>query len=189
MQKGHLHKAERSAGMSNAAKCLPATLWGFHYWNCTTLRENLMCWSFGISSQSKQHMVSPVRNLKKAKSSPSPHSDTHLPSPLPSLPLFKKSTFCPFQQGACRSSSAGLQDFPCSGHPMEPYLTTISSHYVIQYCLQHSVTGDKYLVDQHLLELGVDIFNDTCHLLVLGDTTHELWRSDKVVACNNIKDS
>ena len=189
MQKGHLHKAERSAGMSNAAKCLPATLWGFHYWNCTTLREKpdvLKFWhqftikaAHGVTSQKPE----------KAKSSPSPHSDTHLPSPLPSLPLFKKSTFCPFQQGACRSSLAGLQDFPCSGHPMEPYLTTISSHYVIQYCLQHSVTGDKYLVDQHLLELGVDIFNDACHLLVLGDTTHELWRSDKVVACNNIKDS
>ena len=30
-----------------------------------------------------------------------------------------------------------------------------------------SVTG--YLVDQHLLELGVDILNDACNLLVLGD--------------------
>ena len=39
----------------------------------------------------------------------------------------------------------------------------------IAYKFDISVTGDKYLVDQHLLELGVDILNDACNLLVLGD--------------------
>ena len=29
--------------------------------------------------------------------------------------------------------------------------------------------GTKYLVDQHLLELGIDILNDASHLFVLVD--------------------
>ena len=37
----------------------------------------------------------------------------------------------------------------------------------IAYKFDICVTG--YLVDQHLLELGVDILNDACNLLVLGD--------------------
>ena len=60
--------------------------------------KNLMCWSFGISSQSKQHMVSPVRNLKKQNHLPL-HIQIHTQCVLrvsPSLTLFIKIYLLPF---------------------------------------------------------------------------------------------
>ena len=120
----------------------------YHYFwllNCTIIIFQSKTWcAEALASVHNQNSTwcHQSETWKKAKSPSSPHSDTQgvffnldplkifivffsTGTPPPLSPSLEICTFCPFQQGACQSSSAGTPDFPCSGHPSETSFTIL----------------------------------------------------------------
>ena len=88
-------------------------------------------------------------------------------------------TFFPFLPSACRSSSVGPPGSHGSDHPIRAWfiayfrkkISFLGKTIFTYFCWQRMrlrALGARNLVDEHLLELGVDILDDTRHLLVLG---------------------